>query len=214
MRWLPWLATVGCAVESVQGDGAPESPAPVDVGEDADPPAGTPPPETDRLEEPRFQAFQLVLTVDDVGEVAVADVAISWSLANVGAEEICRESPVVTAVAIEAPATDETEVLGAWSLELADDPLSACGLSTPETLSVAIRLPDPRLTSAVDAAEDLAGQTYYSYAIRLGEAGPRTLHGVATTQDLLDDKAVPVEALPLPADTYTLEPLLYLDLPE
>ncbi len=174
------------------------------------------PPGVDDAAAPTFQAMLVTLPVDDLGTVDLETASASWWLADAAASELCRTELTVVAALPEVLDSGEKELLGAWELETAAETDGfSCSAPAPTAFSVAIGLPDPRLASAVERDDALAGRELYQYAIRLEGSGPRIVHGVATTPSLLDGDADAALTTipPLPADVYTLEPLLYLNHP-
>ncbi|MEM6930903.1 MAG: hypothetical protein AAF602_28470 [Myxococcota bacterium] len=205
------LAAMGCLASEFDE----LAPSPVDDG--ATPPSAEPdPPASDSGAEdvpsPEFQAHELTFTVDESGEIGLDDAIWTWSLADTLGQELCSQDLELISAVPEEIDDDDPEILAAWVLGVQPSEAPPCGEMPPEEVFVGIELPDARLVSLMAGDAALSGLDAYSYTIRLEPSGSRILHGVATTPELLTGDSVPVEVGPLPAATYTLQPLIYLDL--
>ncbi|MEN0063106.1 MAG: hypothetical protein AAGA48_13205 [Myxococcota bacterium] len=158
---------------------------------------------------PRFQAHEVDFMVEVDGVVRPEKVTWTWRLADKATDEICR-TPLTVLSVTPIKLTKSDQVLAAWTFEVEGGETAPCVLD-PELLTIAIAGPDDRLLPAL-AARELDDLDVYSFTVQRGAAGATTLHGIATTKNLLNGDSIPVEKGPLPADDYRLEPLLYLNL--
>lgn len=212
MMWMLWFG-FGCTEffsdEGRLVTGGSEAASP--TLEDSPPPSSKAP-ETDATV-PTFQAHGIVLPVDADGAVTLDDVEWTLSMADAAAEEICSAPVTILAIENVELAPDEEQILAAWTFEIEAPDDYLCTIEAPDVVEIAIGRPDSRLAPVMAPIEDFANRELYSYVIQLGSTAIPTLHGVATTPELLSGGEFPVESAPLPAGTYSLEPLLYLGLP-
>ncbi|MEO0605068.1 MAG: hypothetical protein AAF211_26805 [Myxococcota bacterium] len=205
------LTTMGCSTSESDelSSSPPEDGAPLPSAEPEAPPSDS---GVEDVASPEFQAHALTFTVDEAGEVELDGATWTWSLADVLGEELCsQELELISAIPAEID-EDEPEILAAWILGVQPSEAPPCGENAPVEAFVGIELPDARLVSLMAGDAAIAGLDLYSYTIRFEPSGSRILHGVATTPELLQGDSAPVEVGPLPAASYSLQPLIYLDL--
>jgi len=211
MSWI--LFAVGCFDLGISAgsDNGLEEPAKPPTGEDSPAPdySGT---EYD-VSFPRYQAHHIVVPIDGEGLVVLDEVEWTRSIADTDGYELCSDALTVRSVEAEEGGGDEDDPLASWIFEVEAPPTGPCSYDVPPEIGVTVTGPDSRLLPFLAPNEAWSGVELYSFALRLDTPVTATLHGVATTDELLAGDALLVEKGPLPAGTYRLEPLIYLDLP-
>lgn len=213
MVWIAgWLGLAGCqGIGGRSAEDAPDSSERVDEGEsppaDDGPaePAVPPPPAV----VPQFQAHEVSLAVDDAGAIDIETTQWNWILADESGNELCATGLEIVQAEIVEPVVTDPPTFAAWLVLLQGGAEAPCIMPEPTEITVAVAAPDGRLAPILAENGD-ADLEVYSYTVQRGGTGPVTLHGIASTPDILDGDVSLVTEGPLPAGSYFLEPLLFL----